>query len=186
MAVIFDQRLTTKKFRNAYIKYGIAHETVMRQRPPGQQVAPKAVIECIKPSLLMYICKYELKRKYRCDDPALVKAVAVHDWVMGESKLSLDIEDPDGIAKLKSVKIIINGKNGVKNVQNGFIQIEEIIRHHRVEVKESEIVKWVCDGLGPESVQTTVKNFLLKDKKEARRAKKSLHKFHRKLHQLTI
>ena len=102
-------RRDKEKFRNAYIKYGIAHEAVMLQRPPGQRVAPKAVIECIKPSLLMYICKYELKKKYRCDDPALVKAVAVHDWVMKKAKLPLDTEDPDGIAKLRAIKIVING-----------------------------------------------------------------------------
>ena len=122
-------RRDKKRFRNAYIKYGIAHEAVMRQRPPGQRVAPKAVIEYIKPSLLMYICKYELKKKYRCSDPALVKAVAVHDWVMGERKLPLDTEDPNGIAKLKAVKIVINGRDGMKNVQNAFIHIEEIIHN---------------------------------------------------------
>ena len=173
-----------KRFRNAYIKYGIAHEAVMRQRPLGQRVPPKAVIECIKPSLLMYICKYELKRKYRCEDPAMVKAVAVHDWVMGQRKLPLDTEDPDGIAKLKAVKIVINGRDGMKNVQNGFIHIEEIIRHHRVETKESQIIKWICDGIGPERVQTTVKNFLLKNKKSARRARCKLLKFHRKLRKI--
>ena len=87
-------RRARKKFRVSYIKYVIEHENVMRQRPPGQRVLPRAVIECVKPSLLMYICKYELKKKDRTDNPALVKAIAVHDWVMQRSKMPLTTEDP--------------------------------------------------------------------------------------------
>ena len=40
-------RRARKTFRVAYIKYLIEHENVMRQRPPGQRVEPRAVIECM-------------------------------------------------------------------------------------------------------------------------------------------
>ena len=92
--------------------------------------------------------------------------------------------DPTGITRLKEVKINITGRNGVRNVQNGFIKIEEIIRHHRLNVKDSQIIKWITDGLGPEQVKTNVSNYLLKDSKDAQKVKKSLKKYHKKLRKL--
>lgn len=177
----YGDRSARKKFRVAYIKYVIAHETVMRSRPEAQRVHPRAVIECIKPSLLMYICKYELKRKDRADDPALVKAIKVHQWVMKEDKLPLATEDPEGIKKLRAIKIALTGDGAIPNVQTAFIDIDEIIRHHRLNTSEQEIIKWLTYNLGPEQVKRTVQNFLRKSTKTAKRASKKLRKFHRLL-----
>ena len=107
-------RKSRKRFRVTYIDYVIAHEGVMRQRPANQRVLPKSVIECIKPSLLMYICKYELKRKYRTSNPAKVRASKVHDWVMKQGKLPLETEDAEGIKKLKAVKIQLTGDGAIR------------------------------------------------------------------------
>ena len=69
-------------------------------------------------------------------------------------------------------------------MQNGFIKIEEIIRHHHLNVKDSQIIKWITDGLGPDQVKTNVSNYLLKDSKGTRRVKKSPKKYHKKLRKL--
>ena len=79
---------------------------------------------------------------------------------------------------------MIDGKDGMRNVQNGFIFIEETIRHHRLNTRESEVIKWIADDLGPDEVKTTVKNFLLKNSKKAKRAGRKLLSFHKKLRKL--
>ena len=69
----------------------------------------------------------------------------------------------------------------MRNVQQAFIQIDEVIRHHRLNVHEREVIKWLTFGLGPDNVKRTVQNYLRKNDKKAKKAAKKLSKFHRLL-----
>ena len=152
---------------------------MMRARPPGHRVNPKHVVELIKPSLLLYICKYELKKEDRSKNPANVKVLTIYNWVqvMQESSSPLDAEDDEGVKKLRAIKISLSGDNAVRSVQTAFIKIDEIIQHHHLETNEKDIIKWMTWNLGPEKPKRTVENYLRKNNKKARRAGKKLKKF---------
>ena len=74
----------------------------------------KAVVECVDPDLLMYICTRGLKRRYRTKDPSQVSAARVHVWVMKRKKNVLGLEDEEDLKKLKALlRLNITGENGV-------------------------------------------------------------------------
>ena len=80
-------------------------------------------------------------------------ALAVHEWVMEKAELPIATEDAEeGIAKLKAIRITLTGEHAIRNVQNAFIKIDEIIRHHRLDTSESEMIKWLRWKIGPEKV----------------------------------
>ena len=60
------------KFRVAYLEYTTEYRNKQRNRPEEYKVEPKAVVECIDPDLLFYICTTALKSKYRTNNPARV------------------------------------------------------------------------------------------------------------------
>ena len=69
-------------FRVKYVDYVLRHKAKMRKRVPEDRVLPQSVVECIRPSLLLYICKYLLKKEYRTENPEAVSA-SVGDPPMG-------------------------------------------------------------------------------------------------------
>ena len=91
-----------KKFRLTYIKYVIEHENVMCQR-----VLKRAVIEHIKPSLLSG--GQSFLRVHKCR--------ARLGYEENRIKISLERQDPEGISKLKSIKITLTGEGAERNVQ---------------------------------------------------------------------
>ena len=108
-------------FRIKYLKYLKIHDMGQRTKPPEYRTYPKAVVECMDPDLLWYVCKYELPKKYRTSKPEKVDALVVHRWVMQKSGTELDADDAEGIKLIKALKCNISGTEGVKNVQNLFI-----------------------------------------------------------------
>lgn len=102
------------------------------------------MVECIDPDLLLYICQYELAKKHRTNNPAKVSALTVHRWVMMKHKKGkLEMGDSEGIKRLKSLKLALNGHAGVRGVQNLFIQIDKTRKHFRLKTSEKPIIKWV-------------------------------------------
>ena len=99
----------------------------MRRRPPGHRVLPRAVVECIDADLLMYVCRYELPRRYRTRRPERVDARAVHNWVMKRQENELDAEDEEGLSKIRELTCDISGAEGVRAVQQLFIDIRKIL-----------------------------------------------------------
>ena len=112
-----------KEFRARYLRYAQQHENVMRCRPPAHRVAPKTVVECLDPDLLLYVCMYELPRRYRTNRPERVSALAVHEWVMQMKGAYLDVEDDDGLAQVKKLACDLGGTHGVREVQQLFIKL---------------------------------------------------------------
>ena len=45
-----------REFEEAYLKYCAKHDRVMRGRPLAHRILPKAVVECMDPDLLEYVC----------------------------------------------------------------------------------------------------------------------------------
>ena len=54
---------TRESFRVKYLDYITKHQTKMRKRAPRDRVLPQSVVECMKPSLLSYVCKHLLSEK---------------------------------------------------------------------------------------------------------------------------
>ena len=106
-------RKSRDAFRIKYLAYLQKHKTVMRKRHPMQRVLPKTVVECIKPALLMYICKHLLDKKDRTSRPEKVKALVIHRWVMQRREETFGADDNDGVAAIKKLKIELNGEFGV-------------------------------------------------------------------------
>ena len=105
-----------------YIKYLKVHDLGRRTRPPEHRTYPKAVVECINPDLLWYICKYELPKKYRTSRPEKADALVVHNWVMQKEAKELNVDDEEGLRQLKTLKCnLLAGEDGVKNIQQLFI-----------------------------------------------------------------
>ena len=110
----------------------------MRKRAPRDRVLPRLVVECVRPSLLAYICKYMLKKKYQTDKPETVSALVIHRWVMKKSVSALAAEDNEGIKQIKEIKIELSGSQGVRNVQRAFMQVDEIKQKYRLKTAEKE------------------------------------------------
>ena len=99
-----------------YLKYLKTHDLGQRTRPPEYRTYPKAVVECIDPDLLWYICKFELPKPYHTDKPENVDTLVVHRWAMTRSKRELSADDEEGIKLLKALKCKLTGSEGVKQV----------------------------------------------------------------------
>ena len=67
-------------FRMKYLKYIQRHKLKMRKRRTDD---PQSVVECIKRSLLKYICKRMLSKEYKTNFPDTVPAIVIHRWVIG-------------------------------------------------------------------------------------------------------
>ena len=57
------------------------------------------------------------------------------------SKQILATEDPEGIKKLRALKIVLTGEEGVRNVQRAFIELDDVRRKYRLLTAENEIIK---------------------------------------------
>ena len=132
----FGDNTARKEFRARYLRYVQQHENVMRCRPHANRVDPKTVVECIDPDLLLYICMYELPRRYRTNRPERVSALAVHEWVMQMQGTYLDAEDDDGLAQVKKLTCDLGGPNGVREVQQLFIKLCKLRKLHHLKTKQ--------------------------------------------------
>ena len=175
----FGDDAAIKEFRLAYIKYGQQHDNVMRQRPKSHQVLPRTVVECIDPDLLVYICKHELPKRYRTNRPELVDAKAVHDWVMKPRVKNIETEDKEGIASLKKLTCDLGGENGIREVQQMFIQVNKIRRLYRLKTHQKTIIQWLVSKIKPRSVKRTITNILKQDTAQARKQARKLSAFHK-------
>ena len=151
----------------------------MRQRPKSHQVLPRTVVECIDPDLLVYICKHELPKRYRTNRPELVDAKAVHDWVMKPRVKNIETEDKEGIASLKKLTCDLGGENGVREVQQMFIQVNKIRRLYRLKTHQKTIIQWLVSKIKPRSVKRTITNILKQDTAQARKQARKLSAFHK-------
>ena len=132
---------TRENFRVKYIDYVIRHKEKMRKRAPRDRVAPHSVVECMRPSLLTYVCKHLLKPKYQTDHPETVSALVIHRWAMRRTKKTVTAENNKAIKQIKALKIALSGEHGVKNVQKTFMELAEIRRKYRLNTCEKEIIK---------------------------------------------
>ena len=107
--------------------------------------------------------------------------MAVHRWVMGATKLPIDLEDAEGVKKMRALKCTIDADEGLKNVQQLFIKVFEIQKTYRLKTDESEIIKWLSNGIKPTQVKYTVLNALQVKEKKGRARRKRLTTFHRSL-----
>ena len=180
----FGDRRARKAFREAYLKYVQRHDNAMRRRPPGHRVLSRAVVECIDPDLLMYICRYELPRRYRTRRPDRVDAMAVHNWVMKRQDYDLDAEDEEGITKIKELTCDISGGGGVRAVQQLFIEVRKIRRLYRLKTAEKQIISWLSYKLKPESVKRTILGILKQSTRKGKRSSRKIKHFHKLLRQV--
>ena len=137
------------------------------------------VVECIDPDLLIYICRYELPKRYRTNRPENVEAKAVHDWVMGHRAPEIDAEDSEGISQLKKLTCNLGGENGVREVQQMFIQVRKIRKLYRLKTTQKEIIRWLVSKIQPKTVKWTITNILKQNTAQAYLASKKLSAFHR-------
>ena len=165
-------------FEEAYLKYCAKHDRVMRNRPPAHRILPKAVVECMDPDLVEYVCRRALPKAYRSNDPATVSAKVIHDWVMTRGKNRLGAEDGMGLKKLKAIRIDLGGENGTRSVQMAFIEIRKIRKEYNLQIKEEEIIKNQMYELKPISTRNVIKGILNQGNKRAKRARSKLNKFH--------
>ena len=172
-----DKRAKTA-FETAYLKYVAKHHSAMRSRPVAHRILPKAVVECIDPDLLMYICTRGLKKRYRTKDPTRVSAARVHDWVMKRKKNVLGLEDEDGLKKLKALRLNITGENGVRSVQTTFIEVDKIRTQYRLKKKQEYIVKELVREMMPLEIRKAVRGLLGQDTKKAKKANKKITHLH--------
>lgn len=150
----------------------------MRKRAPQERVLPATVVECIKPALLTYICKYLLPPRYRTDRPETVSALVLHRWVMQKPEGAIAAETNEGVDKIQHLKLVLNGSKGVRNVQQTFMELGEIRRKYRLSTAEKQIVKWLVLNIEPEKTKSVVENYLKQNDKEAKRASKTIDAFH--------
>ena len=136
----FGDGTARQEFRLKYLSYLQRHDTVMRRRPLGHRVLPQAVVECIEPDLLLYICMHELPREARTNRPEDVDALAVHEWVMKEEAVGLGAENGEGLSKLRTLKCDIGSCQGVREVQQMFIKIRRIRKLYRLKTKQRQII----------------------------------------------
>ena len=140
-----------ESFRVKYLDYVTKHQTKMRKRAPRDRVLPQSVVECMKPSLLSYVCKHLLSPRYRTDKPESVSALAIHRWALGRTKAVIATDDNKGIKEIKALRIALSGEFGVRNVQKVFMELAEIRRKYRLKTNEKEIVKWLSYNITPEN-----------------------------------
>ena len=170
-----------RKFREDYLKYCKGHQNVMRGRPMSHRVPPRAVVECIDADLLQYICRFEIAKKYRTSHPENVDALAVHEWAMKTSKSSLDAEDEEGITLIRDLVCNLGGVNGVREVQNLFIQVRRLRKLYRLKTTQRQIITWLAYKIKPPRVRKTVQGILKQTTRRGRRAAKKLKCFHKLL-----
>ena len=173
-----------KAFQPKYTAYVAKHKSDQRNIPKAHRVLPRAVVECIEPNLLMQICRLELPKKYRTKRPENVSAMAVHRWVMGATKLPIDLEDAEGVKKMRALKCTIDAHEGLKNVQLLFMKVFEYQKTYHMKTSEEEIIKWLSNGIQPTQVKYTVLNALKVAGKKGRARRKRLTTFHRLLKKL--
>ena len=172
-------RASRARFRIKYLDYVAKHKQKMRKRAPEDRFLPQAVVECIKPSLLAYICKHLLAEEKRTDNPENVRAIVIHRWVMkrtAEAFLSAEINE--GMKKVKALKLELSGEQGVKNVQRAFINLTEIREKYRLKTKEKEIVRVMAYNIKPDESRMTVQNYLKMESEDAIQAGLKVAKFH--------
>ena len=174
-------KLARKRFRVKYLKYAQMHANVMRGRPPSHRVPPKAVVECIEPDLLQYICAHALPKKYRVRRPEKADALVVHNWVMKVGSSILDAEDSEGIAALRKLKCTIGGPGAVREVQRFFIRVRKLRKLHRVKIAEKQIIAWLSYNIKPPDVKRTIMSILRQNTKRGRLAARYLSRFHKLL-----
>ena len=163
-------------FKHAYLKYITKHNGEMRKRPREHRVLPMAVVECIDPDLLLYICEHCLENK--TSRPERADAMEVHRWVMGIKVSLFGADNDEGLEKLKKLSVTIDGTSGVRNVQTLFIEIRKIRKLYQMGTKPSEIIKWISYNIDPIEVRKVVKGIMSQGNKRARRISKRLNNFH--------
>ena len=166
-------------FRLKYLKYVKTHELGQRTRPADYRTYPKAVVECIDPDLLWYACKYELPRKFRTSNPAKADALAVHNWVLTKNSSEMDADDEEGIKAIKALKCNLTGENGVKNVQELFIQVRRTRKRYRLRVSSKQIIYWLTSNISPPKVKRTIINIQKQEGRRGQKASKDLSYFHK-------
>ena len=169
---------TRETFRVKYLDYVTKHKAKMRKRAPRDRVLPQSVVECMRPSLLAYVCKHLLAPKYQTDNPESVGALVVHRWAMRRTKRTVAAENNKGIKEIKALKISLTGKDGVKNVQKAFMDLAEIRRKYRLATSEKEIIKWLTWNVTPERARLTVQNYLKEEGEDARKAGRQVKEYH--------
>ena len=174
------------RFRVKYLDYVAKHKQKMRKRAPEDRVLPQAVVECIKPSLLTYICKHLLAEEKRTDKPEEVRAIVIHRWVMKRTAEALSAEANEGMTKVKALKLELTGEQGVKNVQRAFINLTEIRDKYRLKTKEKEIIRLLAYNIKPDESRMTVQNYLKAESEEATQAGLKISKFHDLLMDMAI
>ena len=177
----FGDPESKKVFQPKYTAYVAKHKSDQRNIPKEHRVLPRAVVECIEPNLLMQICRLELPKKYRTKKPENVSAMAVHRWVMGATKLPIDLEDAEGVRKMRALKCTIDAHEGLRNVQQLFMKVFEYQKTYHMKTSEEEIVNWLSNGIQPTQVKYTVLNALKVDGNKGRARRKRLTTFHRLL-----
>ena len=173
-----------KAFRIKYLEYVAKHKTDQRSIPPMYRIPPRTVVECIEPGLLVQVCRLELPKKYRTKHPERASAVAVHRWVMGRAKLPFDLEDNEGVKKMRALTCTIDAHVGIRSVQELFIKVFEIKQKHRLRTSDEEIIKWLCYNIQPPRVKTTVMNALRIKGKKGKARRTRITTFHRLLKKL--
>ena len=171
-------------FRVKYLKYLKNHDIGQPTRPPEYRTHPKAVVECMDTDLLWYACKYELPKEYRTSKPEGVDALVVHRWVMQKEDRELSADDEEGIRQIKALKCNLTGVNGVRQVQNLFIQLRKIRMKYRLKTSPKQIIFWVTENLSPARVKDTVTNLQKQGESRGRKACKNLDYYHKLLRKI--
>ena len=165
-------------FRAKYLKYVTKHDNDQRSVPLPYRTHPKAVVECIEPYTLWYICMFELPKEFRTDKPETADALAVHKWVMTKGKKELEMDSKEGIKLLRALKCEIDGKDGIKNVQTLIIEVHKLQVQYRLKTSQKQIVYWLTSGLSPPDVKQTVLNIQKQGTDKGKRASKKLKSFY--------
>ena len=85
---------------------------------------------------------------------------------------------------MRALKCKIDAHDGLRNVQQLFIKVFEYQKTYHMKTAESEIIKWLSNGIQPTQVKYTVLNALKVDGKKGRARRKRLTTFHRLLKKL--
>ena len=119
------------------------------------------VVEYIDQDLLVYICKFELPKRYRSSRTDQVDAKNVHDWVMSPRIQEIEPEDTEDTKKLKKLTYNLGGENGVHEVQQMFIEVIKIIRKfYRLETSEKVIIDCLVMKIKSVNAKWTIVNIL--------------------------
>ena len=142
-------------FRLAYLKYVRDHGIKQRRRPRNQRTPPLSVMECIEPDCLQHICMWMLPQGQRNMDPTQVRAVDIHQFVMGNG-ITRKGRASAASKALRALRCTINATQGLANVQKLFMAAHKITVQQRVKVAPKTMVKHLLKALKPKSVQYAI------------------------------